>query len=123
MIDVSSPINIAYVDHTGELGGAEHLLLSLLGQLPHNKVTPFLFCGAKGPFNQQAQNLGIHTEIINLPRFYSTSWVWGNKKFLNPVAVLWNGISLFFAAWRLRQKIQTFQIDLVQTNPVLSHLY
>lgn len=117
------PINIAYVDHTGELGGAEHLLLSLLSQLPQNKVTPFLFCGAEGPFSRQAHDLGIHTEIIRLPRFYSTSWVFGNQKILNPLAVIWNGISLFIAAWKLRRKIQAFQIDIVQTNTVLSHIY
>jgi glycosyltransferase involved in cell wall biosynthesis len=117
------PLRIAYIDHTGAMGGAEHLLLSLLRLLPTDRIVPFLFCGQDGRLVVEARKLGIQTEFISLPRFLSTSWVCKNRKVLNPFAVLWNGAALLVAAWRLVQKIRKLEIDLIQTNTVFSHIY
>lgn len=116
-------LRIAYMDHTGEMGGAEHLLLSLLSQLPPDKVTPILFCGQKGRFFEEACANGIKTIIIELPKFYSTSWVLNNKKIFNPFAVLWNGVSLIFTTLKFVRQIKEYKIDIIQTNTVLSHIY
>ncbi len=105
------------------MGGAEHLLLSLLRQLPPGEITPFLFCGQNGRLVEEVRKLGIHAEIIDLPKFFSTSWVWRGRKILNPFAVIWNSINLLLAASRLTQKIRNLEIDIIQTNTILSHLY
>ncbi len=120
---MNHPLRVAYIDHTSEMGGAEHLLLSLLRQLPPGEITPFLFCGQNGRLVKEVRKLGIRAEIINLPKFFSTSWVWRRRKILNPFAVIWNSISLLLAASRLTQKIRNLEIDIIQTNTILSHLY
>jgi glycosyltransferase involved in cell wall biosynthesis len=120
---MNKPLRVAYINHTGEMGGAEHLLVDLLRQLPSGEIIPFLICGQNGRFVFEARKLGIQTEVLNFPKFYSTSWVWGNRKILNPVAVLWNGANLFRAAGQLVRTLQKKEIDIIQTNTVLAHLY
>jgi glycosyltransferase involved in cell wall biosynthesis len=105
------------------MGGAERLLLTLFRLLPQEKIVPFLFCGQAGHLVTEARGLGIRTEIVALPKFYSTSWVWGKRKILNPLAVLWNGAGLFVAAWRLIRVLRDLQIDIIQTNMAFSHIY
>lgn len=122
MPDVNVPLRIAYIDYSSKLGGAEYLLLNLLNLLPRKEIIPFLFCRRGSALSLEAKKLGIQTEIIELPGFYSTSWVWGHEKVLNPFAVLWNGLGLVFTAWQLRQRIKPLRIDIIQTNTIPAHI-
>ena len=116
-------MRIAYIDQAGEMGGAEHLLLTLLDGLPREKVQALLICGQDGPFVDQARRRGIQTLVVPLPALYSTSWVVNQRKLINPLAVLWNVVSLFRSAWRVRWHLRNAQIDLVQTNSAFAHIY
>jgi len=120
---MNRPLHIAYIDHTGEMGGAEHLLLTLFRSLPAEEIIPILICGQAGRLVTETGQLGIQTEIVSLPKFYSTSWVWGKRKIINPFAVLWDGASLLVGSWQLIQKLRYLQIDIIQTNTLFSHIY
>jgi glycosyltransferase involved in cell wall biosynthesis len=120
---MNNPLHIAYIDHTGELGGAEHLLLTLFRSLSVVDITPILVCGQEGRLVMEVRKLGIQAEVVTLPKFYSTSWVWGNRKVINPFAVLWNGVGLFVAAWRLIPRMKNLHLDIIQTNTLFSHIY
>ncbi len=118
-----APLQIAFIDSSGELGGAEHLLLALIDGLPREKMQAFLICGQEGPFPEEARRRGISTQVILSPRFMSLSVVIGTRKILNPVAILRNLYSVVSAARQLNRQLRAAQIDLVQTNTNFAHLY
>lgn len=117
------PYRIAYVGYTGQLGGAERLLLRLMEGLPRDSVEPLLICAEEGPFPQAAREQGIPTSVVSLPRLHSVSWVLRQRKILNPLAVTWNGVVVMVAAWRLRRHLRHKAVDLIQTNSDVAHVY
>lgn len=124
-------VRIAYIDHTGEMGGAEHLLLQLLTGLTSaptatetaNPVAPILICGRDGLFPQKALERGIPTVILPLPKLASFSLVLGHRKILNPFAVVSNLVQLLRASRQLGARLRDTGVDLVQTNTTFAHLY
>jgi len=117
------PIRIAYIDHTSEMGGAEHLLLTLFAGISPELVIPILICAEEGVFTLKAQQIGVSVRIISLPRFASLSFVIGTRKILNPVAFLYNAFCLVIGAWRISRCLDKENIDIVQTNSAFSHIY
>jgi glycosyltransferase involved in cell wall biosynthesis len=116
-------LRIAYLDQTGELGGAEHVLLLLLKGMVKTAVDPVLICAEDGPFPERARELGITTRIISLPRFASLSVVVGRLKILNPTAVVWNAIALLISALRVEPTLRKEAVNIVQTNSAFAHIY
>ena len=123
MTTTRSKIRVAYIDHTGEMGGAEHLLLSLLCGLPEEAVEPLLICVEDGPFPAEAKQHHISTMVIPLPALHSLSWLILQRKVINPFAVLWDLVIILLAARRIKQYLLTTRVDLVQTNSVFAHIY
>lgn len=117
------PIRIAYIDHTGAMGGAEHLLLSLLKQLPSEDVEEMVICGQNGPLLEECKKIGVNYDFLDLPKFHSISWVIRGKKVLNPFAILVNLIRIHIASSALEKKMHPYDLDLVQTNCFFSHIY
>ncbi len=117
------PIRVAYLDATGEMGGAEHLLLLLLDGLPRDVVDPLLICAAEGPFSDQARARGIPTRVIPLPRLRPISQVIRGRKILNPLTVASNAAALLAAAFQMARILDDARPDLVQTNSTFAHLY
>ena len=116
------PIRVVYLDHTGELGGAEHLLLRLVGSLPPGLVEPILICGQDGPFPKKAAGLGINTTIVKLPRFFSVSAVVGRHKIVNPVALAWDACLLLYSAAQIRRALSTEAVDIIETHSNFAHV-
>ena len=120
---MSTSIRIAYIDQTGEMGGAEHLLLTLLNGLPHDAIQPMLICAENGPLVNIVRGLGIPVKILTLPPLYSVSWIFKHRKIFNPLAVFWNVVGLVRSAWRTRRYLSSMRVDLIQTNSAFAHLY
>lgn len=116
-------LRVAYIDQVSEMGGAEHLLLTLLSGIVHAGISPLLICCQDGPLPEQARRLGVRTLIVPLPRFASLSSVVRTVKIPNPFAALRNGLSLVRSAWIMRSVFQAEGVDLVQTNSAFSHIY
>jgi glycosyltransferase involved in cell wall biosynthesis len=53
------PTPILFCSHVTELGGAEHVLLDLLGELDRDDVEPHLACPDDGPLAQRARALAV----------------------------------------------------------------
>lgn len=120
---VVRPLRVAYLDHSGEMGGAEHLLLTLMKGISREAVLPFLVCSENGPFPQEAVRVGIETRIIALPALHSLSIVVGQHKLVNPMAVVRNLVGIIISAWRIRLLVQSLKVDLIQTNSAFAHIY
>lgn len=116
-------LRVAYLDQVSELGGAEHLLLTLLSGIGQAGISPILICCQEGPLPDQARRLGIRTMIVPLPRFASLSSIVRTVKIPNPFAAFWNCLSLVRSARIMRSVFQAEGVDLVQTNSAFSHIY
>src|SRR5260370_30898784 len=116
-------LRVAYIDQVSELGGAEHLLLTLLSGIGQAGISPILICCQDGPLLDQARRFGIKTMIVPLPRFASLSSIVKTVKIPNPFAAVWNCLSLVRSARIMRSVFRAEGVDLVQTNSTFSHLY
>jgi len=119
----SGPLQVAYIEGVSEMGGAEHRLLAMIDRLPKNSVRPLLVCARDGELANQARFRGIETVAQGLPRFASISRVYANKKYLDPVAIVYN-LSLILQAQRqLRRVMQDRKVDIFHTNTMFAHFY
>jgi glycosyltransferase involved in cell wall biosynthesis len=123
IVGYENKLRVAYIDHSGEMGGAEHLLLALIDGLPRERVEPLLICGQEGRFAEQARKLNIPTQVVPSPRFVSLSFVVGTRKILNPLAILRNLFSIIKSAQQLSRYLRTAHVELVQTNSNFAHIY
>lgn len=116
-------LRIAFVDHSHELGGAEHLLLILIEGLPKDRFDPLIITPCEGPFTQEARERNIRTLVCSLPPFWSQSVVLKDRKLLNPLAAVWNTMSALYSAWKLQSVLRKHGVNLVQTNSTFAHIY
>lgn len=115
-------IRIAFFDSTAQMGGGEHLLLGLLEGLTQDQYTPVMVCAEEGPLTIATRSLGIETYIKTLPKQLPSSLVIKGRKILNPVAVIWNGMSVLFAAWQIAAILRKQRVKLIQTNSAYAHI-
>lgn len=59
-------MNIAYINHTSEIGGSETNLVSILSNLNYDNFKPgIIFLPREGPLSEKTRKLGIKTRIIS----------------------------------------------------------
>jgi len=76
---------IAYVNHSGKIGGAENSLLELLRQLPA-AFRPVVICPPGGQLAQRLKAMDVAVETLPLVRF---------KRSINPLH-----LARYYVAWR-----------------------
>ena len=69
--DWMKPVQILYVNPTGQLGGAEYSLLDLAGSLDRTRFVPVLACLGDGPLAAAASSRGIQVVPVQLPRRFA----------------------------------------------------
>jgi glycosyltransferase involved in cell wall biosynthesis len=57
-------LRILFYSHTGQVGGAERLLLSILGRLDRANFDPVLICPEPGPLLKMGLKLGVAAETV-----------------------------------------------------------
>jgi glycosyltransferase involved in cell wall biosynthesis len=104
---------ILFYNHTGQVGGAERLLLTLLQRLDQSQFTPVLVCPAQGQLHQLASEAGVRTEAID-----------GLKaRFTWRLDYLIRYLNSFRQVIRdLRRKVIDTQPDLIHANSVRAGL-
>lgn len=63
-------INLLYVSHNGDLGGAERCLLSLLKHLDPTQFTPLVILPREGDLSAQLQKLSVEWVILDIPWWF-----------------------------------------------------
>lgn len=58
-------MKILFYNHTGQVSGAERVLLLLLGKLNADRFDPVLLCPPDGELRKKAKGQGIHWEPVN----------------------------------------------------------
>src|SRR5512135_751895 len=91
-----SPITIAILDHSPEIGGAESSLLTFLRHVDRRKLDAVVVLAGEGAFSERLQNEGIAVHIIPAsPQFLRLKRGYGWKSFSSFLAHL-VGIQSFF---------------------------
>ena len=104
-------MRVLYVNHTGELGGAEHSLLTLLAGLPAD-IEPIVMC-PPGPLRQYVQTLGIGTLPIRGT----------NASFrLHPLRTPRELAQLAISAAAVRRAAKRLRADIIHANSVRAGL-
>ncbi|HKP36650.1 MAG TPA: glycosyltransferase family 4 protein [Pyrinomonadaceae bacterium] len=57
-------MRILFYNHTGQVGGAERLLLTILGRLDRTNFDPILLCPEHGPLRKMCTSLGVPAESV-----------------------------------------------------------
>ena len=59
-------MRILFYNHTGQVGGAERLLLTILARLDRTNFDPILICPEHGPLREMGDSLGVPTESVSV---------------------------------------------------------
>lgn len=107
------------IDHTGELGGAERVLLELLAGLENSGFEAWLACSPTGPLQARAAPLA---RISSLDLSDTVRTLSRETWHANPWHTLWQARALVQEAVRLAFYARRAQIAFIQTNTLKAHV-
>lgn len=123
-VDHPAYLRVAYLDETSQMGGAEHLLLTLLQGIRSLQIEPLLVCRGHGPLLEEAGRRGIRTVLLPIPPLLPVSWrLSSGIKILNPLAIAWDIAAVLIASLQLTMLLVRNRVHLIQSNYVFSHIY
>jgi len=108
----AQPIRILYINHVGQVSGAEESLLEVLAALDRNRIIPTVACPA-GPLAERVHALGIAQRRIPQLRYRRSASAMGKLNY---------GVRWVRAIVRLRHIIDAERIALVHSNSTQAHL-
>jgi glycosyltransferase involved in cell wall biosynthesis len=106
-------MKVLFYNHTGQVGGAERLLLTLLERLDRSEFATVLICPAEGQLCHLADEAGLRTETIDGLKARFTWRIDHLARYLNSIRQL---------VRQLRRKVIDNQPDLVHANSVRAGL-
>jgi hypothetical protein len=116
-----SPIALAILDHSPEIGGAESSLLTFLRHLDRRKLDGVVILTGEGAFSERLQKERIAVHIIPVSRqLLRLKRGYGWKSFFSFLTHLVGFQPLFI---RLCLFLRRHRFELVMTNTVKAHLY
>jgi glycosyltransferase involved in cell wall biosynthesis len=124
-------MRILYLNPIGRMGGAEQVLLSMLGALRHTspELSLHLIAGTEGPLLSHAERLGIVTHLMPMPTAMAglgDFQLQGTGRLQKLLAVarqpLAAGPAACLYARRLQKVIQRIGPDVIHSNGIKTHL-
>jgi glycosyltransferase involved in cell wall biosynthesis len=106
-------MKILFYNHTGQVSGAERMLLMILSQLDRDGFEPLLVCPDQGPLQKMADELGVTVESVSQ---LEARFTWRIDR-------LMHYCQSFFAVVRhLRRSVASSRPDLLHANSIRSGL-
>lgn len=124
-------MRIQFLNVSGELGGAERVLLGLFQGILHQapEMELRLLAPAEGPFPEQARALGLAVDILPFPAALERTgdFSLGHARRTSAAIVArFNLFTLapasFFYAWRLRRYLAAHQADVIHASGFKMHI-
>ena len=106
-------MKILFYNHTGQVSGAERVLLMILERLDRNSFEPVVICPEPGPLQKMAQSLGVPVEEVNSLEARFTGRMDALARY---------GRSFFRVMRQLRQRVRDHSPDLLHANSIRSGL-
>lgn len=106
-------MKILFYNHTGQVSGAEYLLLMILRRLDRDRFQPVVLCPERGPLQQQMRGLGVAAEtVLGLDARFT----------FRPVKLLGYLKSFFLVVRDVRRKVVSIKPDLIHANSIRAGL-
>lgn len=107
----SDRMRILYVNHTGNVSGAERVLLDILQGLDRNRYEPIVLCPIEGRLRREVRALDVACrELPNVGARFS----------LRPDRLICSVVSMCSAVFALRKQVSEIKPDLVHANTIRS---
>ena len=106
-------MKILFYNHTGQVSGAERVMLMVLARLDRKSFDSLVVCPAQGPLEKMASLSGVRTDSLNVLE----------ARFTWRVDLLARYLKSFFQVIReLRRKVIRFSPDLIHANSIRAGL-
>lgn len=106
-------MRVLFYNHTGQVSGAERVLLMILSRLNREAVDPVVVCPGSGPLAAMVLELGVRVQTA---RVLEARFTWR-------VAQLLRCCKSFFAViGEFRQRVKVIQPDLIHANSIRAGL-
>lgn len=106
-------MKVLFYNHTGQVSGAERVMLMILAGLNRDWFQPQVICPAPGELAQLAQELGLPVDHVEL---LQARFTWRPDQMVKYLS------SFFRLVWLLRRKIATAKPDLIHANTIRAGL-
>src|SRR6267142_5572664 len=106
-------MKILFYNHTGQVSGAERVLLMIIERLDRNNFDPIVICPEQGPLQEMAQALSVAVESVNSLEARFTGRIEALARY---------GQSFLRVMRRLRQRVRDHRPDLLHANSIRSGL-
>jgi len=120
---MSDQIKITFIEQDTGIGGAEVNLFYLFERMNRDRFHPIVVVPYEGPLTERLEEMGVEHRIIRQVKFISTSTYVFGKKIFNPFAVLFDIMIFLPTIWRIRSFLKKEEINIVQTNSMVAHIY
>ena len=106
-------MKILFYNHTGQVSGAERVLLMILARLDHRRFDPLVICPEEGPLLSMATSLGVPVQSV--PGL-DARFTWRVDRLLRYLR------SFFLVIRQLRRKVIHIKPDLIHANSIRAGL-
>ena len=106
-------MRILFYNHTGQVGGAERLLLTILGRIDRANFDPILICPEHGPLRNMCTRLGVAAESVTV---LEARFTWRPDYLMRYLK------SFTRVILDLRKKVISAEPDLIHANSVRAGL-
>lgn len=113
------PQRIAFINPSGEIGGAERSLLLLLERLDRSRYAPAVFCSAAGRLPEALAAIGVPARVAPLGRSQRLSRYSGDAGWQRSFE---GAVGIGQAVCSLMPPLQAANPDLIHTNGIKAHL-
>jgi glycosyltransferase involved in cell wall biosynthesis len=106
-------MKVLFYNHTGQVSGAERMLLMILARLDQRDFDPLVICPERGPLLEMATNLGVPVESVPL---LEARFTWRVDCLLRYLK------SFLLVIRQLRRKVASTGPDLIHANSIRAGL-
>ncbi|HEY0430729.1 MAG TPA: glycosyltransferase family 4 protein [Pyrinomonadaceae bacterium] len=106
-------MKILFYNHTGQVSGAERMLLLILSRLERSAIEPLVICPEQGPLQQMADELGVKVASVS---GLEARFTWRPDQLLRYLK------SFFGVIRHLRRTVVSIQPELLHANSIRAGL-
>ena len=119
---MNQKINILFLDHQSEMGGAEVALLEIIKALDRSKFNPIIRLGELGNFKDELEKLNVDVGLLDIPECYRT--LKRDPLRENPLSSFVKSVFVFpELIWKTSEIIKRNNAEIVFFNTVKSAIF
>ncbi|MFH1876749.1 MAG: glycosyltransferase [Candidatus Omnitrophota bacterium] len=124
MSTIIEKISIAFLMQESEMAGIEYNSLALAERVDRSTFPITFICPREGKLTEKCRQARLPYCIVSRPRFFSTSFQFGEKYIVfNPFALAYNFLAVIYAAIRYHRFLRKEKFMIVCTKGLMANFY